>query len=637
MTGLRFNLLGSFEIRSQDGDVVRLPAGRARTVLALLSLRAGQVAASDRLIDAAWNGAPPASATTRLHGLISDLRRALPTEAGAVILTRGAGYLLDVTGEEIDLFQARTLISLARSHRDRGAAATAARIMAQALGLWRGTPFDGLDCTELQSEAVLIDQVRVDALEEFAELELGLGRHAALASRLIEWAARYPLREGLVGCLMRALARSGRQAEAMAAYHELRRRLADELGVDPAPPVQVIYRCILEGDRELLTSGPSLSPGVPMPAQLPADTTDFTGRAGEVERVRAALASGTRGPGAVPVCAISGAAGVGKTAVAVHVAHLLADAFPDGTLHVDLAGTSGEPLAPGIVLARLLRDLGGADDGRPDGKAALGARYRSLLAGRKVLLLLDDARDAAQVKPLLPGSAGSAVLVTSRSRLADLPAAHRVDLDLLPEEEGRKLLRLIVGASRADADHDAAGRLLRSCGGLPLAIRAAGAKLAARPAWAVAGVADRLAPEHRRLTELQAGDLAVRASFRLSYDILDPELARAFRLLGVVWAPALFVGQAAALFDVSVERAERLLDGLTDVHLLQSPAIGVYRMHDLLWLFASEIADASVPQHESHQAIGRLIEWYGADTYGADTNDSDRLVPPPDMALLRAP
>jgi DNA-binding SARP family transcriptional activator len=213
------------------------------------------VAASDWLIDVAWNGAPPASATTRLHGLISDLRRALPTEAGAVILTRGACYLLDVAGEEIDLFQVRTLMSLARAHRDQGEAAAAAPIMAQALGLWRGTPFDGLECAEVQAEADLIDQARADGLEEFAELELELGRHTALASRLAEWTARYPLREGLVGCLMRALARSGRQAEAIAAYHELRGRLADNLGVDPAPPLPGIYRSILDGDRELLASG----------------------------------------------------------------------------------------------------------------------------------------------------------------------------------------------------------------------------------------------------------------------------------------------------------------------------------------------------------------------------------------------
>jgi DNA-binding SARP family transcriptional activator len=611
VTGLRFNLLGSFEVRSRDDQLVRLPAGRARTVLALLALRAGQVAASDRLIAAAWNGAPPASATTRLQGLVSDLRRALPTEAGAVILTRGAGYLLDVTGDDIDLRQARRLTSLARSHRDQGAIAEAARTMAEALELWRGTPFDGLECAELQAAADLIEHRRADGLEELAELELELGRHAALAGRLAEWTARYPLREGLVGCLLRALARSGRQAEAIAAYHELRRRLADELGVDPTPALQAVYRSILDGDRAPLTSRlqSSPSPGVPLPAQLPADEADFVGRAEPAARLLAALTDRSGQPGSVPVCAISGMAGVGKTAVAVHVAHRAADAFPDGTLQVNLAGTSGEPLPVGRVLARLVRDLGGGDGDLPADEAELGARYRSLLAGRRVLLVLDDARDGAQVRPLLPGLAGSAALVTSRSGLADLPSADHVDLDLLTEDDGRRLLRLIVGPSRADADQDATGRLLRACAGLPLAIRAAGVKLAARPAWTVAGVADRLAAEHRRLAELQVGRLDVRASFKLSYDLLGPELARAFRMLGLAWSPVVCAGQAAALCAVTADRAERLLEGLTDIHLLRSTAIGVYRMHELLWLFAREIAQAYVRPREADQARERLIDW----------------------------
>ena len=653
MTGLRFNLLGSFEVRSQGGELVRLPAGRARTVLALLALRAGQAAASDWLIDAAWNGAPPASAATRLQGLVSDLRRALPTEAGAVILTRGAGYLIDAAGEDIDLVHARTLMSLGRSQRNRGELAAAARAMAQAQGLWRGTPFDGLECARLQAEAELLDHWRADGLEELAELELELGQHAGLAGRLTQAAARYPLREGLVGCLIRALARSGRQAEAIEAYHRLRRRLADELGVDPAPPVQQIYRSILSGDRELLASGPGPSPSVPRPAQLPADTADFTGRAAQAERLRAALAGRSRGPGAVPVCAISGMAGVGKSALAVHVAHRAADAFGDGTLYVNLAGSARQPLAAVSVLARLVRDLGGGDEDLPADEAERGARYRSLLAGRKVLLVLDDARDAAQVRPLLPGQAGCAVLVTSRSGLADLHGADHVDLDVLPTGEGRGLFRLIVGESRADAEPEATGRLLRACAGLPLAIRVAGARLAARPGWTVAGVADRLAAEHRRLAELQAGGVSILASFQLSYDRLDAELARAFSMLGLADWPAFCAGQAAALCDVSVNQAERLLERLTDVHLLQSPAIGQYRMHELLWLFAGEVARGSVPRHEADRARQRVIDWgsgadcrlhahdlrfrRGREPLGRRPWTPVDRGPLPDPALLRAP
>jgi hypothetical protein len=280
---------------------------------------------------------------------------------------------------------------------------------------------------------------------------------------------------------------------------------------------------------------------------------------------------------------------------------------------VHLAGTSGEPAIAVSVRARLVRDLGGDGD-QPADEAELGARYRSLLAGRRVLLVLDDARDAAQVRPLLPGLAGSAALITSRSGLADLPGADHVDLDVLPEDDGRRLLRLIVGPSRADAEPDATGRLLRACAGLPLAIRAAGAKLAGRPAWTVAGVADRLAAEHGRLTELQGGRLDVRASFKRSYDVLGPELARAFQMLGLAWSPVVCAGQAAALCAVSADRAERLLESLTDVHLLRSPAVGVYRMHELLWLFAREMAAASVTGQESEQAVRQLTDWCnGAD------------------------
>ncbi|HEY2671110.1 MAG TPA: BTAD domain-containing putative transcriptional regulator, partial [Rugosimonospora sp.] len=604
---LRFDILGPLEVRDADGAAVRLPGGRARALLALLCVNADRVVSRDRLIEALWDGVPPASATTRLQGFVSDLRRALPDRPDAVIHTSGGGYLLVAADDEIDLGRARGLIAQARVLREKGDVEAAVARMADALALWRGPAFDGIECMALQAEAATIEGEYVDGLEQLAELELSLGRHGVVVGRLTEWAARYPLREGLQGSLMRALAGSGRQSEAITAYHRLRGRLAEELGVDPAPHLQELYASILSGDRDVVAPLPTK---VPRPAQLPADTADFIGRGEQARELGAALVPGTGAPVAVALSAVSGAGGIGKTALALHVAHLVAASFPDGQLYVNLAGTSGDPPSPGDVLARLLRDLGVAADDVPADEAERAARYRSLLTGRRVLLVLDDARGAAQVRPLLPGAAGCAVLVTSRAGLADLSGARHVDLDVMPEVEARELLRLIVGPARVAAEPAAVDRLVRACAGLPLAIRIAGAKLASRPGWSIETFARKLSAERLRLAELKVGDLAVRASFQLSYDTLDDDLATAFRMLGLAAIPAFGAGQVAALCDVDAERAERLLEGLADVHMLQSPAFGVYRFHDLLRLFATELADAQVSRDESDRGIGRLHDWY---------------------------
>lgn len=583
---------------------MRLPGGRARALLALLCVHAGRVVSRDRLIGALWDGVPPASAATRLQGFVSDLRRALSDRP--VIHTSGGGYLLVAADDEIDLGRARGLIAQARAFREKGDVEAAVARMADALALWRGPAFDGIECAALQAEAATIEQEYVDGLERLAELEQSLGRLGDVG-RLAEWAARYPLREGLQASLMRALARSGRQSEAIAAYHGLRGRLADELGVDPAPHLQELYASILNGDRDVLAPPPR---SVPRPAQLPADTADFTGRAEQARDLGAALTPGTGGPVAVALSAVSGAGGIGKTALAVHVAHLVADSFPDGQFYVNLAGTSGDPLSPADVLARLLRDLGVAADEVPADEAERGARFRSLLTGRRMLLVLDDARGAAQVRPLLPGAAGCAVLVTSRAGLADLAGARHVDLDVMSEVEARELFGLIVGPARVAAEPAAVDRLVRVCAGLPLAIRIAGAKLASRPGWSIETFAGKLSAERLRLAELKVGDLAVRASFQLSYDTLDEDLAEAFRMLGLAAIPTFGLGQVAALCDVGVERAERLLEGLADAHMLQSPAFGVYRFHDLLRLFAVELAGARVSRGEADRGVGRLLDWY---------------------------
>lgn len=509
-----FRILGPLEVADEAGTLVRLPAGRARIALALLCVNAGQVVSRDRLIDEAWNGAPPATAVTQVQGFISALRRQL---GAGTILTRGDGYLLAPCS--IDLTKMRTLVREARAMREAGSLAHAAALLRDALALWRGRPFEGIGCVSLEASADLIDQERAGALEEYAEIELALGgttgssvpaltsvSSASLAEQLAGWAAEYPLREGLRGLLIQALLLTGRQAEAIAAYHELRERLADQLGIDPGPALQDLYARILGGDRSLMTvSVPDAPP--PVPAQMPAGVPDFTGRTEQVRQLRAALSR--QKPAAVVVSALSGTGGVGKTTLAVHVAHLISDSFPGGQLFVNLAGTSAEPAAPGDVLARLLRDLGLPAAEVPAGLDECSARYRSMLAGRHVLLVLDDARDAVQVRPLLPGSPTCAVLVTSREALTDLAGAVHVGLSVLEPGEGEELFVKIVGSARAEAEPDAVADVVRMCAGVPLAIRIAAAKLVASPEWSIAEVASRIAAEHGSRTG-QAKRLASR-------------------------------------------------------------------------------------------------------------------------------
>jgi DNA-binding SARP family transcriptional activator/tetratricopeptide (TPR) repeat protein len=604
---LRFRILGPLAVIDDEGHVVPVPAGRARTVLGLLCAGSGQVISRERLIDAAWEGSAPASAVTRLHSMVSDLRRALP---GAPIRTSGAGYVLAVAEDGVDLGAVRLLAARARSAREREEPGLAVSCLSEALGMWRGRAFDGIACAELDAEAERIALEHVGLLEEHAELELAVGHHAAVAADLTGWVARHPLREGLRASLMRALARSGRQAEAITTYHDLRRHLCDELGVAPLPYLQDLYQAILVGDRAEVASPVGVRARIQ--AQLPAGVSDFTGRAAELALLSALLGRRTGDRTGPVVAVISGLGGIGKSALAVHAGHLAAELFPDGQLYVNLASTSGDPAEPTDVLAGLVRDLGVAAADVPAGEAERAARYRSQLAGREVLVVLDDAHDAAQVRPLLPGSAGCAVLVTSRNKLTGLAGSVPVDLDALPSDEGLDLFSRIIGEARAAGEPAAAQLVVSACAGLPLAIRIAAAKLAARPGWSIARTAERLEETQSRLTELRTGDLAVAASFRLSYDALSQPEARAFRLLGLA-APGRFRSDAAAaLFGTERGIAEDLLETLVDANLVETPEQDQYRLHDLLRLFAAQLARSDVIPAEREAATIRLLTWYAA-------------------------
>jgi tetratricopeptide (TPR) repeat protein len=477
---------------------------------------------------------------------------------------------------------------------------------------------------------------------------------------------------------MIALARCGRRAEALAAYQQARRILVDELGIEPGPELRGIHQRVLAGDAAEMTKGacviqPGEVPGTtstgapagfagalaaeapvralpgpagpasPAPAQLPASIADFTGRAAEISYLRNALTDPevVSGLGAVRIIVIVGAAGLGKTALAVHAAHRAREFFPDGQLFVHLSGVSGQPAVPGEVLARLLRDLGVDGDKVPAGEEERAALYRTRLADRRVLILLDDARDAAQVRPLLPGNGSCTVLLTSRSRTLHLLSTGFVDLGTFTEAEALALFSRIVGDARSAAEPEAAAEVLQACARLPLAVRTCAARLATRRQWRIATMAARLRDERRRLDELEIGDLEVRASFQVSYDSLgrgrqrtDP--AHAFRMLGLWQGQRISLAAATALADQQEEDVAGALETLVDANLLESPEPDSYQLHDLLRLFAAELVQVEETQEAQAGAVTRLLKWYLAKaTAAADVLSPHRYripgeeLPPP--------
>ncbi|HEU5469209.1 MAG TPA: BTAD domain-containing putative transcriptional regulator [Actinophytocola sp.] len=566
--------------------MVRVGGRRERTMLAVLLLAAGRLVPIERLIDAVWGDAPPTTARRQVHNAASELRRAL----GGLLVTREPGYQLVVRPEAVDLrvFDARVMA--ARQNLAEGRLADAAAGFHDVLRLWRGPALSGV--TGLAGEAARLEERRLTVLADRIDAELALGRHADLVDELAGLAADHPLRERFCAQLMLALYRCGRRAEALQVYRDARRALVEGLGLDPHDELRRLQRAMLTGDP-CIDLAPASTSGPPVaPCLLPADIADFTGRADEVDRLRAVLARA--GDDAVVVSALAGRGGVGKTVLAVHVAHGLRASFREGQLYVNLRGGQVDP---GEVLGRFLRTLGVADPALPATLDERAELYRNRLAGRRILVLLDDAGGEAQVDPLLPGGPGSAVVVTSRARLAGLVGAHRIELDVPTRAEALTLLGRIVGADRVAAEPRAARQLVDLCARLPLAVRIAGARLAARPHWRLADLAVRLSDERQRLDELTYGSLAVRTSLELSVRGLDPDARRLFHRLGSVQAPDFADWIGAALLDLPRPRAQELAERLVDARLLE--AVGRddddqmrYRFHDLVRDYARERAEA---------------------------------------------
>jgi DNA-binding SARP family transcriptional activator len=657
----RFGILGTIEVR-RDGAPIDVGHAMQRRVLAALLVDADRAVLADTLVDQVWGGTEPANDRRKLYGYLSRLRHALAADGTAIARERGGGYRLAIEPSAVDAHRFRELSDRARK---AGGDVQAEPLWREALTLWRGSPFAGVDTPWFNEQRHLLDGERLAAELELADVRLRLGQHHAMVSELSARAVTHPLDERVIGQLILALYRCERQAEALETYERARRRLADELGVDPGAGLRRLYERILTSDPQLTAlrsaappattdptattsstatmepagaakpagtmqpvattkppgkSGTVANVGPPMarqlvPRLLPADLSLFVGREDEVEEARRLLGEERPGPATLLV---TGPAGVGKTAFAIRTGHLLASRFPDGQLHADLRGFGDEPAEPFTVLGTFLRALGipgGTVPAELTGRVHL---YRTLLAGRQTLVVLDNAASAQQVSDLLPSGVRCATIITSRTTMAEL-CGRRLSLDVLDPAMGLDLLREMLGRGRTDADSGAARSIVETCGGLPLAVWVAGARLAARPHWPLAKVAQALADEQRKLDELAVGHIAVRASLELTYQQMAPATQHALRMIALLPGPSFAAWALAALLDTALPEAEAALDDLVEVHLVQAGSMNAncirYQLHDLVRLFARERTEQDVPERDRTAALTRLL---GASLHLAD-------------------
>jgi DNA-binding SARP family transcriptional activator/tetratricopeptide (TPR) repeat protein len=621
-TPLWFEVLGPLRAR-RGGQEVSLGAPKQRAVLAVLLVGRNRLVSRDAIIEAVWGEAPPARAVNVVQTYVAGLRRELEPararRAPADLLTStGDGYLLRLSPDSVDLDAVeRRVATAARLHAGGDFAGAAAELDA-ALALWRGEPLAGVPGMFAEIERGRLVERRVAVLEDRAEIGLALGKGAELVDMVSRLVGEHPLRERPRGLLMRALCQVGRQAEALAVFRDVRRTLIEELGVEPGPELQRLHQAVL-GRKEMpperaaaqATLAEPVRPAAP--AELPHTPVAFLGRDAELARLDQVLAAHHGATG--PVVAITGPAGVGKTALAVHWAHRVRGSFPDGQLYVDLHGYHAErdPLGASEVLRRLLRSLGvpaAEVPGAPEERSAL---FRTMLADRRVLVVLDNARGSAELLPLLPGSR-SGVLVTSRRRLDGLVAqadAHLVELAPLGLEAAVRVFARVAGEHRVREEPDAVRRLVRRCDRLPLAVRIAAARLAAHPELPVAELVAELDDEHGRLAALglEDGESTVRAAFDASRRALPPLAARLLALLGVHRGPDVTPQLAAALAAVDPANARRALDALAAAHLLARAEPGRYAPHDLVRSYTRGLADA-LPAEERAAATTRALDYH---------------------------
>ncbi|MDG6106218.1 tetratricopeptide repeat protein [Dactylosporangium aurantiacum] len=607
---MRFGLLGPVEVR-EEGRLLPAGGGRARLVLACLLVDADRLSPTDLLIAALWQ-APPSSAKAQLHNLVSGLRRRYRPVDPALIETRPTGYTLRLGPHRLDLADFRALAERGRAAAEAGDHTAALALLDRALALWRGPALADLDGPGVAALRETLHRERLAAAEVKLDVALALGDHDTVLREVEPLVAAHPYAERLYRHQMLALAGAGRRAEALAVYRRAYRRLVDDVGMEPGPLLRATQRRILHGRP---VAPPAAPPARPVPRQLPP-AVELAGRGPLLEEIAGRL----DGTGA-PVVLLVGPGGVGKSGLAVAVAHRLRTVYPDGQLYADLRGSHGTPADPHRILERFLRALGVPAADLPADPEERVTLYRSHLAAARMLVVLDDAADEAQLRPLLTGSGG--VLVTSRRQLAALLPVARFVVPALPAADAVRLLATGAGEARVAADPAAAREIVRLCGGLPLAVCIVAARLAVRPGTPLDELRRRLAAQRGRLDELTVGDLDVRASIALSHDALPADARRLLLRLSLVTAADWPRWVAQALLDAPAPHARTVLDQLAEVHLVEPlgrDATGQdrFRLHELVAEYARERHRTDEPPAERDGAVHRLLDGWLALAGAAD-------------------
>ncbi|MEV0631725.1 AfsR/SARP family transcriptional regulator [Nonomuraea wenchangensis] len=608
-TTVKFRLLGHMHATSGDGEEVELGPAKQRSVLAMLLSDVGEVVLADQLVDGLWGAAPPPGARGTLYSYVARLRRALHAH-GVELRRHTGGYVLQVEQEQVDLHRFLRLVDEAQAVHE---GPRAAALLHEALSLCRRELLVGLPGPWAAGTRTRLEQVRVAAALRYHEIQLAAGRAEEIVARIYELAMAHPLDERLAAQLMTALYQCGRQAEAVQVYEAVKENLGSRLGVAPGPDLRGVLLRVLPDRHPAAPAASAVAPhaaphaapvagvhlvgapvvGAPVvgrPRQLPAALADFTGRDQALDEVVRHLAGSSEH--GVGLAVIAGPGGVGKSALAVQAAHRLCQSFPGGQLYVDLHGLDPRPADPAEVLERFLRALGVHRTAIPDGLEPRAEMYRDLLAERRVTVVLDGAGGEAQVQPLLPGAPGSAVLVTSRYRLPGLPGARPWQLGMLPRHDALDLLRAIAGHERFEREPRASDELVRLCAGLPLAVRVAGARLAARPHWPVGRLAARLADPRLCLDELSHGTADVRATLAAGYRLLEEPARRLFTSLGLDGRTRFSAATAAALLGADLPAAHDLLARLVEVCLLDAAGGDEFVIHPLTVVYARERGQA---------------------------------------------
>jgi DNA-binding SARP family transcriptional activator/tetratricopeptide (TPR) repeat protein len=616
---VEFRVLGPVEVVS-GGSVVAVGAQAQCAVLAALVVDAGRLVPVEVLVDRVWGSDPPLRARRTLQTYLTRVRRLLERVDGeaARLVNRSGGYVLEVDPDRVDLHRFRRLLDQARDPGCGGRRRAA--LLGEVLGLWRGEPLAGVSSSWAARLREGLWQQRQDAILLWAQAQLDVGDPAVAVLVLSDLAGEHPLVEPVTAALMRALHAAGRGPEALERYSSIRKQLVEELGVDPGAELQAVHQAVLRGEPDHAGFAPS-SPArraTVVPAQLPADVSGFAGRGEHLAWLDTLLSgAATQPPAAVVISAVSGTAGVGKTALAVHWAHRVADRFPDGQLYVNLRGfdPSGQVMAPAEAVRRFLDALEVPPERIPVDLDAQAALYRSLLAGKRMLVVLDNARDTAQVRPLLPGAPTCLVVVTSRNQLTGLIAAdgaHPVTLDLLTDEEARQLLARRLGADRVAAEPEAVAEIIIRCARLPLALALVAARAAVRPRGGLGVLAEQLRDAGHRWQLLTGDDPTtdVRAVLSWSYQALTPAAARLFRLLGLHPGPDLAEAAMASLAGLPAGMVRPVLAELTQASLLLEHTPGRYVLHDLLRAYASDLTRRLDPDQQRHTATHRILDHY---------------------------